>query len=634
MKPKYRYGEKIRYVMDNMFSRGTGIMILWLGIACLIVIIIAAVAIVVLNISPEGESVQSFMEAFWQSLMRTLDPGNMADDAGWRYRLIMLLVTLSGIFLISTFIGLITSGIELRLENLQRGRSKVLETGHTIILGWNEQVYTIIEEIIAANANQPEGCVVIMGPGDKVEMENLIREHIHDTANTRIVVRSGDPIEMSSLDILSLNSAKAIIVLSPKGTDTDSEVIKTCLAITKNPRCDGTPYHIIAELHDRKNRHIAHVVGGSEIDWLSTGEIVARVIAQTCRQSGLSIIYTDLLDFAGDEIYFFQHPSLTGKAFREILLLFETNAVMGVWTSSGKPDLNPPMDLILEEGDQVFLLAEDDDQIFLNPSGMPPVAKQHIVSVEPPESTPEKILLLGWNWRAPLILHELDHYVVPQSSITIVCDQNMADQTVKCDPGQFENLSVSYHYGDTTDRVLLDQLPLYTFDNVILLCYSEFLPAQVADAHTLITLLHLRDIIAKNPACHFSITSEMLDIRNRNLAEVARADDFIVSDKLISLLYAQIAEEKALSRVFAELFTSEGSEIYLRPIEYYIELEMPVDFYTVVESAIRRNEIAIGYRRDDNINNPEKNFGFVLNPNKKDSVHFSMGDKVIVIAER
>jgi hypothetical protein len=634
MKSKYRFGERIRYVMDNMFSKGTGIMILWLGIASLMVIIIAAVIIVMLNISPEGESVLSFIEAFWQSLMRTLDAGSMADDAGWGYRFILLLVTLSGVFLISTFIGLITSGIELRLENLQRGRSKVLEIGHTVILGWNEQVYTIIEELIAAYANQPEGCVVIMGPGDKVEMENLIREHIQHTVNTRIVVRSGDPIDMSSLDILSLNSAKAIIVLSPKGTDTDSEVIKTCLAITKNSQRDGTPYHIIAELHDPNNRQIADVVGGSDIEWLSTGEIVARVIAQTCRQSGLSIVYTDLLDFAGDEIYFFQHPSLTGRTFGETLQLFEQNAVMGVWTNGGKPDLNPPMDLTLEEGDQIFLLAEDDDQIFVDPSGMPPIAEQHIVCVELPENSPEKILLLGWNWRAPLILQELDHYVVPQSSITIVCDQILADQVVKCDPGQFKNLSVSFQYGDTMDRALLDLLPLHTFDNVILLCYSEYLPVQVADAHTLITLLHLRDIVAKNPACHFSITSEMLDIRNRNLAEVARADDFIVSDKLISLFFSQIAEEKALSRVFAELFTSEGSEIYLRPIEYYIELEKPVNFYTVVESAIRRNEIAIGYRQESNLYNPKKNFGFVLNPNKKDSIQFTMGDKIIVIAER
>lgn len=384
MRPKYRTIEKIRYRMDNMFSKGTGILIFWLGVVSLIIIILAAVIIVTLNISPEGESAHSFIEAFWQSMMRTLDPGNMADDAGWLYRFVMLLVTLSGIFLISTFIGLITSGIVQRLEDLQRGRSRVIESGHTVILGWNEQVYTIIEEFIIANANQPEGCVVIMGPGDKVEMENLIREHIQDTGKTRIVVRSGDPVEMSSLEILSLDTAKGIIVISPKGTESDSEVIKTCLAITKNPKRNGTPYHIIAELHDPKNKQVAQVVGGDEIEWLLTGEIIARVIAQTCRQSGLSIVYTDLLDFSGDEIYFFHDPALKGKTFGETLHCFDKNAVIGVWTHAGKPDLHPPMDLVLDEGDQLFLLAGDDDQIFLNSSGNAPVQEQLMVSVELP----------------------------------------------------------------------------------------------------------------------------------------------------------------------------------------------------------------------------------------------------------
>ena len=36
----------------------------------------------------------------------------------------------------------------------------------------------------------------------------------------------------------------------------------------------------------------------------------------------------------------------------------------------------------------------------------------------------------------------------------------------------------------------------------------------------------------------------MLDIRNHNLAEVTHADDFIVRDKLVSLLLAQLSENK------------------------------------------------------------------------------------------
>ena len=62
----------------------------------------------------------------------------------------------------------------------------------------------------------------------------------------------------------------------------------------------------------------------------------------------------------------------------------------------------------------------------------------------------------------------------------------------------------------------------------------------------------------------------MLDLRNRALAEVTRADDFIVSDRMTSLLLSQVAENKHLKAVFDDLFDPEGSEIYLRPASEYV----------------------------------------------------------------
>ena len=55
-----------------------------------------------------------YVEAAWNLLMRTFDAGNMADDSGWPLRIITLLVTLGGIFIVSTLIGIITSGMEAK----------------------------------------------------------------------------------------------------------------------------------------------------------------------------------------------------------------------------------------------------------------------------------------------------------------------------------------------------------------------------------------------------------------------------------------------------------------------------------------------------------------------------------------
>ena len=56
------------------------------------------------------------------------------------------------------------------------------------------------------------------------------------------------------------------------------------------------------------------------------------------------------------------------------------------------------------------------------------------------------------------------------------------------------------------------------YDHVLVLGYSDLLPAQPADTRTLVALLHLRKI-AEHAGRKISVVSEMIDVRNRELAE-------------------------------------------------------------------------------------------------------------------
>ena len=191
--------------------------------------------------------------------------------------------------------------------------------------------------------------------------------------------------------------------------------------------------------------------------------------------------------------------------------------------------------------------------------------------------------------------------------------------------------STTARTGDASDRATLDGLGLQSYDHVLLLCADDISP-QRADARALITLLHLRDIAEKTGAT-FSITTEMLDVRDRELADAAKADDFIVSDKLSSLMLAQLSESRELAIVFRDLFTSEGSEVYLKPAGDYVVVGEPVNFFTIAEAATRRGEVAIGYRRVAYAGNAAREYGVVINPPKSDMVTFSERDNVVVLAE-
>src|SRR5918997_3125824 len=125
----------------------------------------------------------------------------------------------------------------------------------------------------------------------------------------------------------------------------------------------------------------------------------------------------------------------------------------------------------------------------------------------------------------------------------------------------------------------------------------------------------------------------MPDDRNRELAQITRADDFIVSDRLVSLMMCQVSENKEFSSVFEDLIDPEGSELYLKPVDEYVTPGVPLNFYTVVEAARRHGEVAVGYRVKAETGDPHKSYGVHLNPDKSQRITFAEGDRLIVLAE-
>jgi voltage-gated potassium channel Kch len=620
---------QLHYAFDNTLSKGPVAVIGWLALASGALIVLVSVAVKAGGFAPSLR----LIDVLWMSLLRTLDGGTMgADHGSWPFLISMLIVTFGGICVVSVLIGVITSSLEQTLESLRKGRSRVVESNHTVLLGWSSQIFPILAELAIANSNQQHPCIVVLADRDKVEMEDEIHARVGNTGRTRIVCRRGNPIDMADLEIASPQTSRSIIVLAPEHEDPDAEVIKTILALTNSPRRRARAYHIVAEIRDPRNASVARLVGGQEVELVQLTDLIARAIAQTCRQSGLSVVHTELFDFSGDEIYFQEEPGVVGKTFGEALLAYEDSAVIGLCPKGAAPRLNPPMDTRIASGDQVIAISEDDDTVRLRP-GDGVVINEHAIRTPPPlRPKPERTLILGWNRRAVAVLHELDQYVAMGSSVDVVADEEKGEEEIaRCCP-DLRNETVRFRRGDTTDRALLDSLALEDYQHVIVLACCDHLDAQRADARTLVTLLHLRQI-ADARGCGFSLVSEMLDIRDRDLAEVARADDYIVSPQLASLMLSQISENKALSPVLGDILDAEGSEIYLKPMEDYVSLGETLDFYTVVESARRRGQVAIGYRIARLAKEAPANYGVVVNPNKSEPLVFAEGDQVVVVAE-
>lgn len=627
--------DRLRYRFENTLSKGTIAIIGWLALASVAIVVIASLVLAAMNVGQDPadhDHPYGFFEGAWQSMLRTLDPGVVAGDSGWKLRLLMLIVTIGGIFIVSILIGTITSGLESRLAELRKGRSRVIEKNFTLILGWSSKVYSIIGELLIANENQKDPCIVVLAALDKIEMEDALRAKFPSTRNTRIICRSGNPLDLDDLTVVDPHSARSIIVLAPETENPDIHVIKSVLAITNNPGRKREPYHIVAEIREARNLEAAKLVGGNEAIYVQGEDLIARVTAQTCRQSGLSVVYTELLDFDGAEIYFKAEPQLAGRTYREVIAAYEDSTVMGLMRENGEILINPPMDTAFERGDQVVAITEDDDTLVLRSDaggGLPDTAALSHRERLPP--APERILMLGWNDKSEAIIEELDNYVAPGSETIVICRKEGVRDVLMSVAKRMRRQKVRFADGDITHAATLAAVKAASFEHVILLSYGD-LPLQEADAKTLITLLHLRNL-ADASGTRLGIVSEMMDMRNRALAQIARADDFIVSDKLVSLMMSQLSENKNLEKVFKVLFSSEGSEIYIRPMTDYIKLGSTVDFYTVLEAAAQKGETAIGYRLMQHADDKSRGYGVNVNPKKSEKHTFAEHDKIVVLAE-
>ena len=105
-------------------------------------------------------------------------------------------------------------------------------------------------------------------------------------------------------------------------------------------------------------------------------------------------------------------------------------------------------------------------------------------------------------------------------------------------------------------------------------------------------------------------------------------DDFVIGSNFASLLMAQYSENPYIAPLIADLLDESGSELYMKPAINYVSIGVPVDSYTLTESAARKGEIYVGYRHIGQIKS-----NVVINPNKDEPITFGKNDQIIVISE-
>lgn len=605
--------ERLSYWTDCMMSKGP------IAMSVLLFAITAAIVIVIGFIASFASDEGGIFYQVWYSLMYTLDAGNLAGvpTDNLVYLFLMFLATLCGLFLTSVLIGVIATGVEDKLSNLRKGTSVVQEDGHTIILGFDNNIYAILQELIEANSNKKNACIVVLGEQAKEEMEDSISSHIQDTATTRIICRSGNLHEAYALERCSVETCKSVIV----NVHDDAETIKILLALAtyiKNKELNNPDLKFIVSLQDNQYVDAANIAGEGRAAIIYAKDAIARIISNTCRQHGLSQVLTELFNFTGNELYFEKLPELEGKSFKEAIMSFSNAVVVGLQTS-GQVKLNPPMDTIIGKDDEIVLLELDDGSYNYHPAKI--VDESKICNNASVSTTANNhLVVLGSNEKLPIILTEYAKYVEPCAKVVIV-DDDLEEKKL----GTYDNLDITICTKRITRELLCEFINKDA--NNILLLNDDSQDPETSDSQTLLRLILLRDI-ADNAGLDFSITTEMRSVDNQRLASQARVDDFVIGSNFASLIMAQISENPKMMPLIDDLLDESGSEMYMKPASNYVPIGVPVDSYILTESAARKGEIYLGYRQNDSAKSD-----VIVNPCKDETIVFGEHDQIVVIAE-
>jgi voltage-gated potassium channel Kch len=619
----FSFRDRLRYAFDNTMSKGTPALVFWLAMITLGLIGVHTTILLALGLVPEdasGEGAEGTIRVLWYGLMRAMDAGTLGGDAGgWQWPLLIanLGITLGGIFILSTLISILSSGLQTRLEELRKGKSRVLETGHVVILGWSPAIPTVLRQLALASESDGKGIVAILAQGDKAEMDDFVKEIVAEHPHLRVVVRSGNPSDRSDLELVNVYASRSVLVLhAGGGHDGDVTVIQTLMALFTPGK--PKPLHVVAELCDHGNMEAAMLLGGDELQVVLGADLVSRIMVQALRQPGLSQVHAETLDFDGNEVYFSEPGELVGRTFGEVLFAFRASSLIGIYRG-GKALLAPSMDTIVEAGDQLVVIAEDDSKVKIEWStdkDLASIREGHTQVVEQ-----ERTLVLGWHSEAWRIIQGLDSYVGEGSEVCVVTPVVDAE-VIASQVGHLQRQSLTVIRQDPTRRAVLEDLKPGAWTHILVLP-PDATVSERADATVLLSLIHLRDL-AQRRNLSISVVSEMLNVHNRDLAASGAPDDFIVSNQLVSLMMCQMAENPHLMPVLHELLDPDGAEYYVRPASLYVE-PVEVQFSTIVEAARRRGEAAIGFRT-------ASNGKVTLNPEKSQRVCLTDADSVVVVA--
>jgi Trk K+ transport system NAD-binding subunit len=603
---------RLRYRFDNVLARGTAAALAWLGVVTLAAVLFSAALLRIFGVTFAGSNDSGVIEDTWQSLLRILDSGTMANDVGWGRRLLALLITLFGLLVAGTLIGIIAAGVEDRIDSMRRGRSKVIESGHLVILGGSNRIPLIIEQLVLASAQRGANTIVVLTQTDPTELRRAVLDAVPDQLRTRVVYRFGDPRVGADLALARVSDARGVVVLPDTDGD-DTSVTQTVLALVAElGSLEELP--VVVEVAESITARRLVEACGPTMHPIVTAQAVARTGAFALRHRGLSQVVNELTDFHGCDLHVADLPDLRGARFDETVSRFGNARPIGIARRNGRFELNPPGESTLDDGDRLVVIAHDLERIeeTANPTRLSRGESSEFGAI----TVEEHILVLGWNPVGPDLLRGWSTAASPASTVEVAFDPRMIEPSDVVIPPL--GIDVRISAVEEASLLVFDRVPT----TIVVLGYTSIDPAA-ADARTMLDVMHLERRISPLDGATTRFVVQLLDAGHADLAVLTGPDDFLISSALGSQFIAQLIEQPERREVLLALYGGDDASIRMIRCDR-LDLVGTYSMADIVAVAYAAGVLAIGWRHiaDGSV---------VLNADAGVTVTLAAADELVVV---
>jgi hypothetical protein len=401
--------------------------------------------------------------------------------------------------------------------------------------------------------------------------------------------------------------------------------------------------HMVAEIIDPgEMAKVIRFTGGEQLETINSNDLNTRVSLSAVKQPGVTKAFQELFGFEGDEFYVEHWPETVGLKWQIMLCHFPEAVPIGVKTAGGDVLLVPDKDYVMQEGDGLVVLAEDDDAYSywkippwaatLNPGKLP--------EYEPPPARKDRILVCGAGEnlkpllkKLPLMfdrgteVHLLNLYPLDQR------DKVLAQMDIE--PWLLDRIDIKHIYGDPTSWYYVRDLDMKSYHCVLIIAkgkepsLSDDSNLLSNDSKNLVTILLLRNHAemkkdseeknysrAKSKAISHeslddadndqSLFVEIKDTQTQELIEthpfLDEACHFLVSNRLVAKVLAMVAQDKTVSKILDSIL-GDDITIKLIPSEMFCDPSQDCSFFDISRRVVSNlSYIIIGYQYKTNVN--------------------------------